>query len=86
MNEPYEVCFDAAGNIFWVERLSHTVRKLDVKTGIISTIAGSGAMGFSGDGGPATAAQMNQPHSLGFDRAGDSTFATSPITASAKWT
>jgi streptogramin lyase len=71
LNEPYEVCFDRAGNVFWVERMSHTARKLDVKTGIISTIAGSGTMGFSGDGGPAVAARLNQPHSLGFDRNGD---------------
>jgi streptogramin lyase len=71
LNEPYEVCFDRSGNPFWVERASHTARKLDVKSGIISTVAGSGAMGFAGDGGPATAAKLNQPHSLGFDGAGD---------------
>lgn len=70
LNEPYEVRFDAAGNVCWVERLSATVRKLDVKTGVISTIAGTGTPGFSGDGGPATSAQLNQPHSLAFDRAG----------------
>ena len=71
LNEPYEVCFDAAGNVFWVERMSHTARKLDVKTGVISTVAGCGMMGFGGDGGPATSAKLNQPHSLGFDPAGD---------------
>ena len=70
LNEPYEVRFDAAGDIFWVERLSHTVRKCDAKTGIISTIAGTGTAGFSGDGGPAIHAQLNEPHSIGFDRAG----------------
>src|SRR5215510_1245064 len=42
LNEPYEVRFDSLGNIFWVERLSHTVRKRDVKTGTITTIAGTG--------------------------------------------
>jgi len=69
--EPYEVRVDKAGTVFWVERLSHSVRKLDPKTGIITTIAGNGTPGFSGDGGPATQAQLNEPHSIGFDRAGD---------------
>jgi len=71
LNEPYEVRSDAAGNIFWVERLSHTVRKRDAKTGIISTIAGTGKPGCTGDGGPAIKAQLSDPHSIGFDRHGD---------------
>jgi len=71
LNEPYEVRFDQAGNVFFVERLSATVRRVDAKTGVISTVAGTGQPGFSGDGGPAVKAQMNEPHSLGFDRAGD---------------
>jgi streptogramin lyase len=69
--EPYEVRFDRAGNVYWVERLSHSVRKVDVKTGIITTVAGTGSAGFSGDGGPATKAQLSEPHSISFDRAGD---------------
>ena len=71
LNEPYEVRFDARGNVFWVERLSHTVRKRDAQTGMISTIAGTGTAGFGGDGGPATKAQLSDPHSLGFDKAGN---------------
>ena len=71
LHEPYEVRFDPAGDVFWVERLSHTVRKLDRKTGIVTTVAGNGSAGFSGDGGPATRAQLSDPHSIGFDRAGD---------------
>jgi streptogramin lyase len=71
LNEPYEVRFDAAGNVFWVERASHTVRKLETKTGNISTIAGNGTAGFSGDGGPATKAQFNEPHSIGLDKSGN---------------
>src|SRR5437588_6973115 len=51
LHEPYEIRFDREGNIFWVERLSHTVRKVDPHTGIISTVAGNGTAGFSGDGG-----------------------------------
>jgi streptogramin lyase len=71
LNEPYEVRFDAAGHVFWVERLSHTVRRLDSKTGIITTIAGNGTAGFSGDNGPANRAQLSDPHSIGFDKKGD---------------
>lgn len=69
--DPYEVRFDRAGNVYWVERLSHSVRKVDIKTGIITTVAGTGVAGFSGDGGPATKAQLSDPHSIGIDRAGD---------------
>ncbi len=71
LNEPYEVRFDGAGNLFFVERLNHTVRRVDAKTGVISTVTGNGTEGFSGDGGPAARAQLRQPHSIGFDRAGD---------------
>jgi streptogramin lyase len=66
LNEPYEVRFDRAGNLYFVERLNHTVRRVDAKTHIISTIAGTGTAGFSGDGGPATKAMLNQPHSIQF--------------------
>jgi streptogramin lyase len=71
LNEPYEVRFDKAGNVFWVERLSHCVRRLDTKSGFVTTIAGNGTAGFSGDGGPATKAQLSDPHSIGFDKRGD---------------
>lgn len=67
LNEPYELRFDKAGNLYFVERLNHVVRRVDAGTGIITTIAGSGAMGFAGDGGLATKAQFNQPHSIALD-------------------
>jgi DNA-binding beta-propeller fold protein YncE len=71
LNEPYEVRFDTAGNMFFVERLNHLVRRVDAKSGIISTIAGTGVAGFSGDGGAAVKAQFSEPHSIGFDSEGD---------------
>jgi streptogramin lyase len=71
LNEPYEVRFDPAGNVCWVERLSHVIRRLEVKTGIITTLAGNGTAGYSGDGGPAADAQLSEPHSLSFDRTGN---------------
>jgi streptogramin lyase len=71
LNEPYEVRFDQAGNLFFVEMQNAVIRKVDRTTGIISTVAGTGEPGFSGDGGPATSAQFNQPHSIAFDADGD---------------
>ncbi len=71
LNEPYEVRFDKRGNLYVVERMNHIVRRVDAKTKIITTIAGTGKPGFSGDGELATKAMMNQPHSIQFDRAGN---------------
>jgi streptogramin lyase len=70
LDQPYELAWDRAGNLFFVDIGTHTVRRIDGKTRIITTIAGTGVKGFSGDGGPATQAQLNQPHSLAFDVAG----------------
>lgn len=71
LNEPYEVRFDAPRNVVWVERLNHAVRQLDLETGIVTTIAGNGGAGFSGDGGPAIRAKLNDPHSIVFDPSGN---------------
>jgi streptogramin lyase len=65
--EPYEVRFDRAGNLIFVEMVGAVVRKVDKATGKISTIAGTGKAGFSGDGGPATEATFRQPHSIALD-------------------
>ncbi|MFT5469372.1 MAG: streptogramin lyase [Verrucomicrobiales bacterium] len=69
--EPYEVRFDEAGNLFFVEMQNNIVRRVDAKTGVISTIAGTGEKGFSGDGGPATKATFNRPHSIQFGADGN---------------
>ena len=50
-----------------VERDAHVVRRIDAQTGLVSTVAGTGEAGFSGDGGPAAEAQLRQPHSIAFD-------------------
>ena len=70
LNMPHEIQFDSAGNLYVAERDSHVVRKVDAKTGRISTFAGTGEPGFSGDGGPAVRAQLRQPHSNAVDPAG----------------
>jgi streptogramin lyase len=69
--EPYEIRFDKAGNMFFVEMKNEIVRRVDAKTGVISTVAGTGKPGFSGDGGPATQATLKQPHSIALDTAGN---------------
>ena len=71
LNEPYEVRFDQAGNMFFVEMKNHIVRRVDRGSGRISTIAGTGRRGFSGDGGPATRAELNRPHSIALDEHGN---------------
>jgi streptogramin lyase len=65
-NLPHEIRFDTAGDLYAVDMKNHAVRKIDMKTGVISTIAGTGKPGYTGDGGPATAAQFSQPHSIQF--------------------
>ena len=70
LNMPHEIRFDSARNLYIAERDNHVVRKVDGATGIISTLAGTGVPGFSGDGGPAPQAQLRQPHSIALDPAG----------------
>lgn len=71
LNQPYEVRFDRAGHMYFVEMKNHLVRRVDARTGIISTVAGTGEEGFAGDGGPAREARFKQPHALQFDPAGN---------------
>lgn len=67
LNEPYEVRFDAAGNMYVVEMMNHVVRRIDAESHVIQTVAGAGRPGFGGDGGPATQASFQQPHSIALD-------------------
>lgn len=74
LNEPYEVRFHPSGDLYWVERMSHTVRRWNSISNTVATVAGNGTAGFSGDGGTGAEAQLNQPHSIQFDGAGDFLF------------
>ncbi len=65
-NQPHEIRFDRKGNLFIVDMMNHAIRMIDLKTKIISTIAGDGKPGYTGDGGPASAARFKQPHSIQF--------------------
>ena len=70
LNMPHEIQFDAGGNLYIAERDNHVIRKVEAKSGVISTFAGTGVPGFSGDGGPAARAQLRQPHSIAIDSKG----------------
>ena len=70
-NQPHEIRFDPSGNLFIVDMLNSCVRRVDARTKVITTIAGTGQPGYSGDGGPARAATFNQPHSIQFDLGGN---------------
>ena len=75
LNYPGDVAPDGAGNLYIADRFNHRIRKVDA-AGVISTVAGDGPTGedeggFGGDGGPATAAQLNSPRSVALDGAGN---------------
>ena len=71
LNLPHEIRFDRQGNLFVADMNNHCVRRVDAKTRIISTVAGTGKPGCSGDGGLAVQASLKQPHSIQFDKQGD---------------
>ena len=70
LNYPSGIDLDAVGNIYIADRYNHRVRKVD-SSGIITTVAGNGTRGYSGDGGPATQAQLNYPGAVAIDIAGN---------------
>jgi Bacterial Ig-like domain (group 1) len=68
--QPYALAVDSIGNLYVSDAAGQKIRKIDRTTGIITTFAGAGAASFSGDGGPATNAQLNGPTGMAFDSAG----------------
>jgi sugar lactone lactonase YvrE len=71
LNEPYGVMPDRDGNLYIVDRLNFCIRRVDAKSGVITTLAGTGKAGYSGDNGPAHLAMLKEPNALDFDPAGD---------------
>jgi sugar lactone lactonase YvrE len=67
---PWGVAVDGAGNLFIADTSNNRIRKVTVD-GIITTVAGTGTRGFSGDGGPATSAQLSVPEGVAVDGAGN---------------
>ena len=75
LNNPFDLAFDASGNLFFSDTFNHCIRRVDARTGIISTVAGTGERGFAGDGGEATQALLNEPYGVVVDQGGTLYFA-----------
>ena len=71
LSDPFMCAFDSQGNLYLSDGRNHTVRRVDRNTGVITTVAGNGSEGYSGDGGPATSATFNQIYSIQVDANGD---------------
>lgn len=76
-----QMTFDAAGNLYFADAGNQRIRRIDAATGIISTIAGKGTGGYSGDGGAATAASLSNPTGLAVDSQGQVFILSSAPTA-----
>ncbi len=68
LNNPFDLAFDPSGSLSFSDTYNHCIRRIDARSGVITTIAGTGEAGFAGDGGPAKLAQMNQPYGIIIDR------------------
>ncbi len=71
LNQPGGVAIDGAGNLYIADTNNNVIRKVNLATGAISTVAGTGAPGYTGDGALATSASLNSPEGVAVDAAGD---------------
>lgn len=74
INQPFGVEIGPDGALYICEVGHHRVRRLDLKSGELTTVAGNGTKGYSGDGGLATKAQLNEPYEVRFDKDGNMLF------------
>jgi streptogramin lyase len=72
VGDPFGVELGPDGALYIAEVRNHRIRRLDLETGRLTTMAGTGVGGYSGDGGPATKAQLKEPYELRFDKQGSS--------------
>jgi hypothetical protein len=68
INSATDIALDTFGNILFGDQYNHAIRKIDAVTGVISTIAGNGTAGYSGNGGQATNARLNEPSGIFVDK------------------
>jgi sugar lactone lactonase YvrE len=71
LSRPVGIALDASGNVYVGDGYNHRIRKVTIASGIIGTIAGTGVQGYSGDGGAATAAMIQQPEGVALDSLGN---------------
>ncbi|MGL4550120.1 MAG: SMP-30/gluconolactonase/LRE family protein [Gemmataceae bacterium] len=64
LDQPFHCALDGKGGLLIAESFNHCVRRLDLKTGVLTTVAGTGKKGDTGDGGPATAARFNEVYAV----------------------
>ena len=70
LNGPHGASLDTSGNVYIADTVNNRVRKVTVSTGVITTIAGNGALSYSGDGGAATSAALYSPQGVALDSSG----------------
>ncbi len=75
LNNPFDIAFSADGDMIFSDTFNHCIRRVDMKTGTITNIAGTGERGFAGDGGAATEALLNEPYGIVVTRRGQIFFA-----------
>ncbi len=66
LNKPHEIRFDSAGDLYIADMANHSIRKVELKTGVIKTVAGTGFGGYEGDGDLATTAHLKHPSGMQF--------------------
>lgn len=71
LNGPAGLAIDHAGNVFIADLRNHAIRRVEVRTGVMTTVAGCGERGFAGDGGPATEGRLSAPEGVAVDADGN---------------
>ena len=71
LDRPVSVALDAAGDLFIADAENHVIREVNATTHVITTVVGNGTSGYTGDNGPASAAELEFPQGLAVDAAGD---------------
>ena len=75
LNNPFDLAFAPDGDLIFSDTFNHRLCRINSRTGILTVVAGTGGRGFDGDGGPATAAKLNEPYGVVVDKHGTAYFA-----------